>query len=89
MNKLEELTDKAHQDFEARHQIRESALKLTRLLTRNAAHAIRAIHRGAVDTAEANMGEAGEVVGGVRKTGKGCQNELSHNHNCRKPGTGS
>ena len=68
MNKLEELTDKAHQDFEARHQIRESALKLTRLLTRNAAHAIRAIHRGEIDAAEANMTEARDIVVELKKS---------------------
>ncbi len=68
MNKLEELTDKAHQDFEARHQIRESALRLTRLLTRNAAHAIRAIHRGEIDTAEANMTEARDIVVELKKS---------------------
>jgi len=68
MNKLEELTDKAHQDFEMRHQIRESALKLTRLLTRNAAHAIRAIHRGEIDTAESNMAEARDIVVELKKS---------------------
>ena len=68
MNKLEELTDKVHQDFETRHQIRESALKLTRLLTRNAAHAIRAIHRGEAETAEANMAEARDIVVELKKS---------------------
>lgn len=68
MNKLEELTDKAHQDFEARHQIRENALKLTRQLTRNAAHAIRAIHRGEADAADANMAEAREIVAELKKS---------------------
>ena len=68
MNKLEELTDKAHQDFEMRHQIRESALKLTRLLTRNAAHAIRAIHRDEIDAAEANMTEARDIVVELKKS---------------------
>ena len=55
---FEKLTDKAHQDFEARHQVRENALKQTRKLTRFAANAIRAIHRGEHDTAEENMAEA-------------------------------
>jgi translin len=68
MNRLEELTDKAHQDFETRHQIRENALKLTRLLTSNAAHAIRAIHRGEADTAEANMTEARDIVVELKKS---------------------
>jgi translin len=68
MNKLEELIDKVHQDFEARHQIRENALKLTRQLTSNAAHAIRAIHRGEIETAEANMTEARGIVLELKKS---------------------
>jgi translin len=68
MNKLEELIDKVHQDFEARHQIRENALKLTRQLTSNAAHAIRAIHRGEIDAAEANMAEARGIVAELKKS---------------------
>jgi len=59
---FDKLTDKAHQDFETRHQVREDALKQTRKLTRFAAHAIRAIHRNELDTAEKNMQEAQKIV---------------------------
>jgi len=57
-----ELTDKAHQDFKARHQVRENALKQTRMLTRHAANAIRAIHRSERETAEENMDAADSIV---------------------------
>ena len=40
---FDDLNEKAYQDFEARHQVREIALKNTRQLTRRAANAIRAI----------------------------------------------
>jgi len=62
---FEELTDRAHQDFDARHQVRENALKQTRKLTRFAANAIRAIHRGERDTAEENMKQAETIVSGL------------------------
>jgi len=42
--------------------VREKALKLARALTTCSAHAIRAIHRGEVDEAEANMKEARGIV---------------------------
>jgi len=62
---LEDLTDRAHQDFEARHQVRENALKQTRKLTRFAANAIRAIHRDEHDAAEQNMQQAESIVDGL------------------------
>lgn len=59
---FKELADKAHQDFEARHLVRENALKQTRKLTRHAANAIRAIHRDEQDSAEENMDAANKIV---------------------------
>ena len=61
MTFLDTLTEKTHQNFEARHQVRENALKQTRLLTRKSANAIRAIHRGETETAEENM-KAGRLI---------------------------
>jgi translin len=61
MTFLDILAEKTHQDFEARHQVRENALKQTRLLTRRSANAIRAIHRGERETAEENM-QAGRLI---------------------------
>jgi len=63
-----ELTDKAHQDFEARHQVRENALKQTRMLTRHAANAIRAVHRGELESAEKNMDAANIIVVNLLKS---------------------
>jgi len=68
MNFLDELSEKTHQNFEARHQVRENALKLTRLLTRKAAHAIRAIHRGEKEAAEEVMREADGIVCELKKS---------------------
>jgi len=65
---FEQLTDKVHQDFEARHQVREDALKQTRRLTRFAANAIRAIHRDERRNAEENMVEAEKIVAGLLKS---------------------
>jgi translin len=62
---FEKLTDDAIQDFEARHQVREDALRQTRKLTRFAANAIRAIHRDELDIAEENMAEAEKIVDGL------------------------
>jgi len=45
MNKLESIAEKAHAAFEARTQVRDQALLQARLLTRQSAYAIRAIHR--------------------------------------------
>lgn len=59
---FKELADKAHQDFEARHLVRENTLKQTRKLTRHAANAIRAIHRDEQDSAEENMDTANKIV---------------------------
>ena len=56
------LADHTHQDFEARHNAREDALKKTRQLTRKSANAIRAVHRNELDIAEENMGEASALI---------------------------
>ena len=59
---FKELTDNAHQDFEARHLARENALRQTRQLTRLSADAIRAIHRDERAAAEENMAAARTIV---------------------------
>jgi translin len=59
---FKELTDHAHQDFEARHLARENALRQTRQLTRLSADAIRAIHRDERAAAEENMAAARTIV---------------------------
>lgn len=53
-----QLSELCHQDFEAQHHAREEALKHARLLTRHAAQAIRAIHRGEHEVADAELHQA-------------------------------
>jgi len=60
------LIEKTHRDFETRHQVRESALKQTRLLTRKSADAIRAIHRGDKKAAEENMQAGRQIVADLK-----------------------
>ena len=61
MTFFDTLAENTQQDFEARHQVRENALKQTRLLIRHSANAIRAIHRGEKEIAEENM-QAGKAI---------------------------
>jgi len=68
MTQFEELSETVRQDFERRHQVREKALRLARELTTRSAHAIRAIHRGEVEEAEANMQEARSIVDELKKS---------------------
>ncbi len=68
MTQFEELAETVRQDFERRHQVREKALRLARELTTRSAHAIRAIHRGEVEEAEANMQEARSIVDELKKS---------------------
>ena len=68
MAQFEELAEIVRQDFERRHQVREKALRLARELTTRSAHAIRAIHRGEVEEAEANMQEARSIVDELKKS---------------------
>jgi len=68
MAQFEELAETVRQDFERRHQVREKALRLARELTTRSAHAIRAIHRGEVEEAEANMQEARSIVDELKKS---------------------
>jgi translin len=62
MERIAEIAEQIHQTFEARNQARDLALAQTRQLTRHAAHAIRAIHRGESDTAAGHLVEARTLV---------------------------
>jgi translin len=62
MENLPQITEKIHQALEARTRARDQALAQARLLTRFAAHAIRAIHRGEHDTAMEQLAEARKLV---------------------------
>ncbi len=62
MDNLAALSEKAHQNFEARTKARDQALAEARLLTRHAAHAVRAIHRSEYDPAQEHLGQARAMV---------------------------
>jgi len=62
MNELESIAEKAHITFEARTQARDQALLQARQLTRQAAYAIRAIHRDEVDVANEHLSSAQMLV---------------------------
>ncbi len=58
MERLDEISELIHQDFDARTAARDAALARARLLTRHCANAIRAIHREETDLARQNLAEA-------------------------------
>lgn len=62
MQDFSTLADKAHAHFDACTQARDQALAQARLLTRNSAHAIRAIHRDQIPAARQNLEEARQLV---------------------------
>ena len=62
MNHLEEITDRAHRDLEARTDVRDRALSITRTLIRHASHAIRAVHRDDNDDAQQELVAAGKLA---------------------------
>jgi translin len=70
MTFFDTLSEKTHQNFETRHQVRENALKQTRALTRCSANAIRAIHRGEKDIAEENMHSGRTIVDDLKQSTK-------------------
>ena len=66
MDKLTEITEKIHLALESRTRARDQALAQTRLLTRFAAHAIRAIHRNESAGAQEQLAEARALVEGLK-----------------------
>jgi translin len=62
MQYLLTISDRIQQVFEARTRARDKALGQARSLTRHAAHAIRAIHRGEQSVAYNHLQEAKELV---------------------------
>ncbi|NPV41548.1 MAG: haloacid dehalogenase [Anaerolineae bacterium] len=70
MTFFDTLSEKTHQNFEARHQVRENALNQTRALTRCSANAIRAIHRGEKDIAEEAMRSGRTIVEDLKQSVK-------------------
>ena len=58
MQNLEPIIERIQETFEARTRMRDQALAQARILTRHAAHAIRAIHRSEHDLAHEHLQEA-------------------------------
>ncbi|MFN2304859.1 MAG: haloacid dehalogenase [Anaerolineales bacterium] len=66
MNNLEELADRIRESFEQQNEIRDQALAQSRNLTRQAARAIRAIHRDDASLAQQCLHEADELANALR-----------------------
>lgn len=66
MDNLDEITDRIRKGFEIRTQARDKALADARVLTRHAAHAIRAIHREEHEQAREHLAEARSLAAALR-----------------------
>ena len=66
MQNLESISERIREAFDTRTQARDQALGQARLLTRHAAHAIRAIHRGEKELAQEHLDEAKVLVAAFR-----------------------
>ena len=62
LDRLPEITERIHQSMEARTHARDQALGQARVLTRHAAHAIRAIHREEREAAHEQLAEARKIA---------------------------
>lgn len=62
MEKLESISEKIHQAFEARTNARDRALSQARTLTRYCASAIRAVHQDEFNTALENLSQATKIA---------------------------
>ena len=66
MHKLEAITERIHQSFEARTAARDSMLAQSRMLIRHCANAIRAVHRDEFSLAEEQLQKAQQLVEKLR-----------------------
>jgi translin len=66
MDNINLLAEKVHQAFEARTRTRDEVLGQARLLTRHAAHAIRAIHRSEKELADQHLQAGRAIVDGLK-----------------------
>ena len=62
MDELDQIIEGIRVDFDARNSARDEALAVCRILTRFAAHAIRAIHRNETDVAAEQLAEGKKLV---------------------------
>lgn len=68
MDRLDEISERIHQSFEARTAARDRALAQARTLTRHCANAIRAAHRADAAQASENLTQAGALAAELRST---------------------
>jgi translin len=66
MDSLPQISDRVHQNFEARTRARDNALAQARTVTRHASHAIRAIHRSEVEAAAEHLSQARGLVDALK-----------------------
>jgi translin len=66
MDKLEQISEQIRESFDIRNKARDEALAVCRILTRHAAHAIRAIHRSEVEEAHTQLEDARKLAAGLR-----------------------
>lgn len=62
MDNLDAIIEQIHQSFETRTKVRDQALKQARMLTRQCANAIRAVHRDERGLAREHLADARELV---------------------------
>jgi translin len=67
MNQLDTIAQRIQDDFEARNDARDEALRRSRALIRTCATAIRASHRDEWDTAHDLLAEADEIAGKLQE----------------------
>jgi translin len=67
MDNFDIISERLRQSLEARTRARDQALAQTRLLTRHAAHAIRAIHRQEQDQVGQHLDEARQLAAALRE----------------------
>ncbi len=72
MQNLDEIIEQVHQSFETRTKVRDQMLKQARILTRNCANAIRAIHREDWELAQEHLQEAQALANAL------CENAAEH-----------
>ena len=69
---LDAIANKIRADFEARDAARERALPLCREAIRHCGNAIRALHRGELDSTRNMLGKAGQLIAEARQSIAAC-----------------
>ena len=70
-SRIDEIAARSLDEFRAKHERREQAIKVSREVVRTSANAIRAIHRNELDEARELIGAAGALVRETQQTLEG------------------